>query len=270
MRNIPRPLAFVLISANHGAMIINRNDYHMVNQNSGYGVGFQLLTTSSFDQKEIDLALALLDKRRVNFGNGVIAIDCGANIGVHTIEWARLMYQWGEVISFEAQEKIYYALAGNVAINNCLNVTARHAAVGAECSVIDIPEPNYLIPSSYGSFELKQSQQNEFIGQVIDYKKTKPVPLVSIDSLDLKRLDFIKIDVEGMEEDVLAGAENSIKKYQPIMMIEIIKSDQAQIENFLQRNGYKFYPLGINLLAIHGNDPTLKSIKFENNNWWLS
>ena len=68
-----------------------------------------MLNSSSFDHREIDLALALLERRRQSFGSGMVAIDCGANIGVHTIEWARLMYGWGEVISFEAQEKIYYA-----------------------------------------------------------------------------------------------------------------------------------------------------------------
>lgn len=270
MLNIPRPLPFVLISTNHGTMIINRNDYRMVDQNSGYGVGYQLLNTSSFDQPEIDFALALLDKRRTHFGNGVVAIDCGANIGVHTIEWARLMHQWGEVISFEAQEKVFYALAGNVAINNCLNVTARHCAVGAACGSIDIPEPNYLIPSSYGSFELKQSEKNEFIGQEINYQQTKSVPLVSIDSLNLNRLDFIKIDVEGMEEEVLAGAENSIRKYLPIMMIEIIKSDKEKIESFLRGHGYQLYPMGMNLLAIHASDPTVGNIKFENGTLWLN
>ncbi len=264
MINIRRPIPFVLISSNHGTMIVNRNDFRMIDENNGYGVGYQLLNTSSFDQQEVDFALALLDRRRINFGPGVIAIDCGANIGVHTVEWSRLMYGWGEVISFEAQEKIYYALAGNIAINNCLNVTARLAAVGSHCSSIEIPELNYLIPSSYGSFELKQAVDNEFIGQDIDYKKTKKVPLVSIDSLDLKRLDFIKVDVEGMEEDVLEGAEDTINNYHPIVMIEIIKSDQSRVEKFLLESGYQLFPMGINILAIHQNDPTLSNIKFEN------
>jgi FkbM family methyltransferase len=245
-------------------MIINRNDYRMDNETEGHGLGFQLLNTSSYDQYEIDLALALLGKRRINFGEGVVAIDCGANVGVHTIEWARLMYEWGNVISFEAQEKIYYALAGNVAINNCLNVSAKFAAVGSHCSSIEIPEPNYLIPSSYGSFELKKSNNNEFIGQDIDYEKTKTVPLVSIDSLNLKRLDFIKIDVEGMEEDVLDGARVSIKNHHPIMMIEIIKSDRSKIEKFLVENGYSFFRMGMNLVAIHQEDPVSNSIKVEN------
>lgn len=269
MISIPRPVPFVLISSNHGTMIINKNDYRMIDKNSGFGVGYQLLNTSSFDQQEVDFALALLEKRRKYYGDGVVAIDCGANIGVHTIEWGRLMHGWGEVISFEAQEKIFYALAGNVAINNCLNVTAKHAAVGSECSSIDIPQPDYLIPSSYGSFELRQTEKNEFIGQDIDYKKTKSVPLVSIDSLALKRLDFIKIDVEGMEEDVLTGAANSIAKCRPIMMIEIIKSDRRNIESFLQGQGYRLYPMGINILAAHAADPTAGDIKFDGKALWL-
>ncbi len=270
MLNIFRPLPFILVSTNHGTMIVNRNDYRMTGEGAGYGVGYQLLNSSSFDQEEVDLALALLEKRRIHFGNGVTAIDCGANIGVHTIEWARFMYSWGEVISFEAQEKIFYALAGNVAINNCLNVTAKNCAVGSKCSSIEIPEPNYLITSSYGSLELKESQRNEFIGQEIDYKKTKPVPLVSINSLNVKRLDFMKIDVEGMEEDVLAGAKVSIKKYKPIMMIETIKSDKENIENFLDNSGYNIYPIEINLLAIHKDDPTSYNIKLEKDGLWLN
>jgi hypothetical protein len=263
MISVQRPVPFVLISTNHGTMIVNRNDYRMIDSNRAYGVGHQLLNTSSFDQQEVDFALWLIERRRINYGAGVIAIDCGANIGVHTIEWARLMHSWGEVIAFEAQEKIFYALAGNIAINNCLNVTARLAAVGSHCSSIQIPELNYLIPSSYGSFELNKRENNEYIGQDIDYKKTTTVPLLSIDSLNLKRLDFIKIDVEGMEEEVLEGARRTIEKHHPNMIIEIIKSDKRKIEKFLTELEYTAFPMGMNLLAINKNDPVLKNIKHE-------
>jgi len=265
MSKIKRPIPFILISSNHGSMIINRNDYRMVDNNQGYGVGYDLLNTSSFSQEEIDFLIILLNKRRVSFGDGVVAIDCGANVGVHTVEWSRAMYGWGEVISFEAQEKIYYALAGNVAINNCLNVTAKFAAVGDHCSMINVPEPDYLIPSSFGNFELKESNQNEYIGQEINYKKTKSVSLISIDSMGLKRLDFIKIDVEGMEMDVLNGAKVSIGNHHPILFIEIIKANRSMIEEFLISNGYTLFLLNMNLLAIHQNDPVLNTIKIENN-----
>src|ERR1700728_1993273 len=145
MANIKRPVPFILISSNHGTMIMNRNDYYTHSDGKGWGVGYQLLSTGSHDHQEVDFILALLEMRRKYFGNGVVALDCGANIGVHTVEWARAMYGWGEVMAFEAQEKIFYALAGNVVINNCLNVSARYCAVGENCAPIDVPEPDYLV-----------------------------------------------------------------------------------------------------------------------------
>ena len=83
-----RPVAFVLVSTNHGSMLVNRQDYCLVGEGQGYGVGWQLLTNSAYDPAEVDLVQQLLASRKNNFGDGVMAIDCGANIGVHTIEWA--------------------------------------------------------------------------------------------------------------------------------------------------------------------------------------
>jgi len=59
----PRPIAFVLAACNHGSMILNRNDYHMVDADNGYGVGIQILTESGFDQGEVDFVLILTSVR---------------------------------------------------------------------------------------------------------------------------------------------------------------------------------------------------------------
>ena len=96
----------------------------MVNGQRGYGVGHQILETAAFDPMEVKMVLDLLAMRRRHYGDGVLAIDCGANIGVHTIEWANRMHGWGRVIAIEAQERLFYALAGNIAINNCFNARA--------------------------------------------------------------------------------------------------------------------------------------------------
>ena len=247
-------------------MIVNRNDYHMTGPDTGYGVGHQILTTASFDQSEIDLALLLLRLRQYHGGDGVFGIDCGANIGAHTVEWARAMTGWGEVLAFEAQERVFYALAGNIAINNCLNASARHDAVGATCGTLNIPEPNYLVPSSFGSLELRQKEGNEFIGQKIDYSdaRLKPVDMVSIDSFKLRRVDFIKIDVEGMEVEVLDGAVATLARCRPVLLIEVIKSDRAALESTLTSAGYSTMDLGLNLLALHRDDPLYASVKVEN------
>jgi FkbM family methyltransferase len=255
-----RPIAFIIASTNHGSMLVNRYDYRLIGE-GGYGVGYQLLNTSSFDQDEVDIAKQLLKSRKINFGNGVVAIDCGANIGVHSIEWAKLMFGWGEVHAIEAQERIYYALVGNIAINNCFNARGIWAAVGDKVGTIGVPIPNYFSPSSFGSLELKKKHSTEFIGQEINYDKTQETKLISIDSMNLDRLDFIKIDIEGMEFEALTGAVESIAKFRPQLLIEKIKSNELEINQFLAAKGYKIFPLGINILAIHESDPASNQVK---------
>lgn len=263
MNHAKRKIAFVLASSDHGSMIINRFDYRMVSENHGYGVGFQILEDGSYNQNEIDLTLSLLELRRKYFGDGVVAVDCGANIGVHTIEWAKKMGSWGSVIAIEAQERIFYALAGNIAINNCFNAVAVFAAVAAKRGVMRIPCIDYLKPASFGSLELKQRVDGEFIGQPIDYsdQKTVQVPSLSIDSLELKRLDLIKIDVEGMEFDVLDGAEDSLREHRPILFVEALKVDPDKLRLRLQQLGYLNFAVGMNILAIHKTDKTQEHFK---------
>src|SRR5271155_1769463 len=167
MTNPPRKLAFVVASTEHGTMIVNRFDEHRLPDNTGFGVGYQLFETACYDPGDVTTLLTLLDLRRRYHGDGVVAVDCGANIGVHTVEWARHMTGWGVVVAIEAQERIYYALAGNLAINNCFNARALHAAVASAPGSMKIPNPNYLAPASFGSLELKKRDEPEFIGQDI-------------------------------------------------------------------------------------------------------
>jgi FkbM family methyltransferase len=263
--NPRRPLPFVLAAANHGSMIVNRLDYRMVDEKRGYGVGYQILNSACFDPEEINFVLALLTLRRKHAGDGLMVLDCGANIGAHTIEWARHMHGWGQVLAFEPQERIFYALAGNIALNNCLNASARWVALGRENTTIKIPAPNYLIPSSFGSLELKQTASTEFIGQDISYDEQRMVPVaqISIDSLALPRVDLMKIDVEGMELEVLAGAQATLEKYKPVLMVEVIKTDLKTLETTLRGYGYALFRMGINLLAVYEQDPVLAHLKLE-------
>jgi FkbM family methyltransferase len=244
-------------------MIVNHKDYRMLDQKRGYGVGFQMLNQASFDPEEVGMVMDLLGRRRQHFGDGVVAIDCGANIGAHTIEWARHMVGWGEVTAIEAQERIFYALAGNIAINNCFNARALYAAAGSTEGVMRIPRPDYNVPASFGSLELRKGAKNEFIGQAVDYsdKECQDVTVRTLDGLNLMRVDLIKIDVEGMELDVLEGAKEIIARDKPQMLIEVIKTDQVKLQALLVNAGYKLFPMGINLLAIHTSDPSVHEVK---------
>src|SRR5689334_6504180 len=211
MRNVGRKLAFVLAATNHGTMITNRFDYRMNEPNSrsgsgsmgetssrtgsmgetnsrsgsmsgansrgGSGVGQLLLETAAADPVDVELALHLIEGRRQAHGEGVVAVDGGANVGTHTVEWAIAMTGWGSVIAIEAQERIYYALAGNIALNNCFNAIAMHAAISSEPGIMQIPTPDYLVPSNFSNLELRPRADTEFIGQPVDYSAAGTVAI---------------------------------------------------------------------------------------------
>ena len=261
-QNVKRPVAFVLASSDQGTLILNRNDGHTVGDRH-FGVGIELLVNGSFCADEVALATRLLDLRRAVHGDGVVAIDCGANIGVHTVSWAKRMTGWGHVVAIEAQERIYYALAGNIALNNCFNAQALHAAASDQDGVLRIPTPDYLRRASFGSLELKRLARPEDIGQAIDYSDAAltPVRCLRLDSLGLARLDLVKIDVEGMELEVLRGSAAVLERFRPIILIEPHKSDGAALLGVLRAAGYQVHNTGgMNLLAVHGEDACRRHI----------
>jgi FkbM family methyltransferase len=268
MANPPRKIAFVTVSTEHGMLIVNRFDQHMVNAETGYGVGYQLLENAVYDAEEVSLLIKLLDLRRQQHGDGVIAVDCGANVGVHTVEWAKHMTGWGVVLAFEAQERIYYALAGNIAINNCFNARAINAAITDKPGTMKIPAPNYTRAGSFGSLELRKRERTEFIGQPIDYAENKMVEVraVNLDSFNFNRIDLLKIDVEGMELEALEGAAACVGKCHPIILVEMVKADKDKLRGWLENLGYSVLTAGINFLAIHKGDKVLESIKLADAN----
>jgi len=250
-----QPQPFVLASTLQGSFIASRLDRHAYPSGSAFGVGWQLLENGAYDPDEVALALALLRDLRTCRSGPVRALDCGANIGVHAVCWGREMAGWGVVEAFEPQTRIYYALAGNVALNNVFNVTAHHLALGRAPGRIDLPGLDYLRPASYGSLELRRHDRNEDIGQDADAASGGSVALESIDHLAPERVDFMKIDVEGMELEVLEGAAGTIARDRPILLVEVIKSNAASLGDWLEARGYRYRRTGLNLLAIHADLP---------------
>lgn len=254
-------IAFCLVSSDHGPMIVNRMDYHHTFTGDFYGVGAQIMENGCYDPRDVQSLKGLLQCRRNHFGDGVVALDGGANIGVHSVEWSRFMRGWGSVIAIEAQERIFYSLAGNLAIQNCFNARAIHAAI-ADCDgELSFPEPDYTQSGSFGSFELRPRVGAEFIGQPVDYAKpTVTVRQLSLDSLKLPRLDLMKLDLEGMEAEALDGASETIERCKPVLFVETIKSDKDAITAALRNEGYVVLPNGMNILAVHKDDKTLENI----------
>jgi FkbM family methyltransferase len=263
MTNPQLKTAFVLVASDHGLLIVGDVDHAEHDKGDARCMGLQVLEHGCYNESEVGDLKFLLTRRRAHFGDGVIALDCGANIGVHTVEWAKLMAGWGRVIAIEAQERVFYALSGNIAINNCLNARAINAAVGAEPGTMQAPVQNYELAANLGGQELGASQRNELISQPVDYADAAAAQLrsITVDGFGLSRLDLLKLGVEGMEAEVLDGARNSIATHLPIIVAQHIKSGPNVLAERLSPFGYKLLRTPMNLIALHPSDPTSHEIR---------
>ena len=180
----PKSNAFVLTATDYGPMLVNRFDY-CGGPGNIWGVGHELLNTSSYEADVIKILTELLNVRREFDADGVVVMDCGANVGTFTLSLARHILGWGELLAIEAQERVFYALAGNIAINNLFNARALWTAVGEASGSIEIPRINYLEPASFGSLELMESMTNEDIGQTLNRSpgRGQVVAMTTIDEL---------------------------------------------------------------------------------------
>lgn len=146
---------------------------------------------------------------------GMTVLDIGANIGAHTILLSKLCGPAGSVIAFEPQPFIFNMLCGNAALNSCKNVFLFNAAIGDKNGSIIVPGVDYSQSGNFGGLPLGS------------YEQGLPVSLFKLDDCNIKRCDFIKMDIEEMELEALRGAENLIKTFRPVIYFENNPSDKS-------------------------------------------
>lgn len=136
--------------------------------------------------------------------NGSTAFDVGANYGFITLAMGKSVYHDGKVYSFEADEKIFRVLQSSITKNglseNCLAI-------------------------------------NQFVGSPLQPNTITLDKFVEYHHIN--SLDFIKIDVDGGDYNVLLGAQETIQRFHPVLVVEMASNHQ-QIYDFLLSSGYKF------------------------------
>ncbi len=240
---------FVLVSSLHGPLIISILDT---------GVSERVCATGTHELWMIDMVKAISEVKRAERKGPITVLDVGANFGVNVIAWSKFVRGWGQVLAFEPQERVFYALSGNIALNNLFNATALLAAAGDRSGIIQIPRPNYYRPFNLGGM----SAIPEYIGEEERDRITEwaEVQLVTLDSIGLNRPDIIKIDVEGMEPEVLMGSQEILRKARPIIIAEQNKRSMPEIACHLPK--YECWPLDmINVIAWHNEDPSADQIR---------
>lgn len=161
---------------------------------------------------------------------GDTVVEAGANIGSHTVHLAQLVGDTGEVWAFEPQRLVFQLLAGNMALNSLTNVHCEQKCLSDTPGTVQVPVWNATQVHNWGGMSL------------IDTTAGEPVPAIALDSLPLKRLDFLKIDVEGMELNVLKGAQRLIAKFHPVIYTEADRKDKnPTLFAWLRNHGYRLY-----------------------------
>jgi FkbM family methyltransferase len=146
--------------------------------------------------------------------SGQTVLDIGANFGVFTKLFSQLVGPSGSVIAFEPVPQTFRTLAAGVERFHLRNVQAINKAVSDQVGTALMEVPKYT--NSEG--------ENLYVAHIVnapDSREAFAVNTITIDSLQLSRVDFIKIDVEGHELEVLRGSRETIEKYHPILMVEV-------------------------------------------------
>ena len=219
----------IIVNSNHGPMIINQNDKY---------IGQSIRQLGSWAQDDIDLINNFCDIILDNKPNMVL-YDVGANIGSHSIALAKKHGSRISIRAFEAQRQIYYMLCGNVAINGLDNVICEYLAVSNVADeTIGIALPDYNSINNFGGVELIKAEHSD--NQDMIKPNTESVVTCTLDNFD-EPVDFIKMDVEGMEHLALEGAKRLLAKHRPVCFVEIMKTDQSRVKEIFKELKYIAY-----------------------------
>jgi FkbM family methyltransferase len=138
-------------------------------------------------------------------------VDVGANIGCHTISYG-MFNSDAKIWAFEPQKKLFEILERNVERNSLKDVKLFNCGVGHVSMELELdPVETMDEDPMRGGY----NKAGLGIG-----KGGEKMNIVTIDSLDLPGLDYMKIDVEGAEGLVIMGARETIKKYKPVIFFE--------------------------------------------------
>ncbi len=159
---------------------------------------------------------------------GDVVLDMGAHIGSYSLRYSRLVGQEGRVISFEPDPENRRILSWNLRLNNAQNVQVRREALGdftgeGKLRISSFPGQHSFVHSSKG---IRQ------VSEIV-------VPVAKLDDIRLDKVDFVKMDVEGYELNVLRGGEKTILSLRPRMQIEVhgLHGPECQVCLWLEARG---------------------------------
>jgi FkbM family methyltransferase len=169
---------------------------------------------------------------------GKTVFDIGGYIGIYTLFFAQAVGATGRVVTFEPHPANLRELAVNVRLNNFENVTIVPLGVGRQRAQVElIIDPLYPSRGFVVGARKPEHMPARKLGKI-------PITVVSLDHLahtgQLPSPDFVKIDVEGLELDVLRGMQQIIAACKPQLLIEV-HYEMPELIALLLAQGYSIY-----------------------------
>ena len=180
-----------------------------------------------YDESAIECMLHLPDYEPVDWvapKPGDTFMDVGAYVGWYTIQAARVLGPAGRVIALEPDTYNRGQLEENLAINRLENCTVVPAAAWFKAEEVGWRTDGVPVWSQVDQQSRGQSVRAVTIDSLVD-------------ELGLRSVDWIKMDIEGAETEALRGAERALRRFRPVLFIEIHETLQA-VRRFLEGFGY--------------------------------
>ncbi len=155
-----------------------------------------------------------------------VDVDVGAQVGQYTLLAAQAVGAKERVFSFEPEPRNFERLMTNIQLNGFTNVETHNCAIAdfvGESSFY-LEQPQQKDNANWGVYSLHRK------AEWVQYQEIR-VPVTTLDSAlsSAKRVDVIKVDVEGAELSVFRGAGNILRKFQPILIFE---AEERNVQNF--------------------------------------
>jgi FkbM family methyltransferase len=184
-------------------------------------------------------------------------IDIGAHLGYFTFELSRLSGDQGHVYAIEPMSKFFNTIKNIVERRKLKNITLFQNAMGADTEWVEmgIPQLNNVKKFAYARVKSTHSY--------LDYVESEKVKNVRGDELfhSLKRLDFIKCDVEGLELSVFETFLRSIRKFKPVILCELEEAKKRQtLLDLFSPSEYALYYLENKKLKALSPDSTIDPV----------
>lgn len=177
---------------------------------------------------------------------GHVCFDIGANIGVYSVVFAKLSGDASRVHAFEPVDHIRARLRANARLNGMETMNVNGFALGAESGVremLQIKEGRFR----GGASTFVRTENVDQIGEGEFEKRNVEVRTLDQYVLGARvtRVDFLKVDVEGFELEVLQGASNTLSTYKPTLILEYEEGRHGgqggAIRELLSGHGYRAY-----------------------------